>query len=134
MTKYCLETKCIQCCIETNMILSNRDIEIIETLGYMTGFFVSENKGWLQLKNSHGRCVFHNGNECTIYDHRPEGCSLYPVVYDKTNKKAILDDECQRRNCFSLTKTKVKQLTTLVCLLEKERTQRLSRKITKKAP
>ncbi len=116
------------------MILSNRDIETIETLGYMTGFFVSENKEWLQLKNSHGRCVFHKGNECTIYDHRPEGCRLYPVVYDKTNKKAILDDECPRRNCFSLSKTKVKQLTTLVCLLEKERTQRMRRKITKKAP
>ncbi len=116
------------------MLLSYRDIETIERLGYEKDSFVSEGKGWLQLKNHHGRCVFHNGNNCIIYDHRPEGCRLYPLVYDKTNKQVILDDECPQRHRFSLSATKAKQLTALVCILEKERTQRLRRKITRKVP
>lgn len=134
MTRCCLETKCIQCCLETNMLLSYRDIEIIEKLGHQKDFFVVEKEGWLQLRNHHGRCVFHNGNKCTIYNHRPEGCSLYPIVYDKTNKQAILDDECPQKTLFSLPKTKQEQLRTLVRLLQKERTQRLRRKITRKVP
>lgn len=127
MTLYCLEKKCIRCCIETNMFLSYHDIKAIEKLGYKKEFFVFENKGWLQLKNHNGRCVFHNGNKCTIYDQRPKGCSLYPIVYDKTNSKAILDDECPQQKYFSLSKTKVEQLLTLVQLLQKERTQRMNR-------
>lgn len=127
MALCCLEKKCIQCCIETNMLLSYHDIKGIEKLGYDKEFFVFENKRWLQLKNHNGRCVFHNGNKCTIYDQRPKGCSLYPIVYDKTSRKAILDDECPQKKCFSLSKKKVEQLLTLVHLLQKERTQRMRR-------
>ena len=133
MTRCCLETKCIQCCIETNMLLSYQDIETIEKIGYTKDFFVIEKKGWLQLKNLHGRCVFHNGNTCTIYDHRPEGCRLYPIVYDKTNRRTIIDDECPQRHCFSFSKTRASQLITLVRLLEEQRTQRMKKKTTKKA-
>lgn len=134
MTRCCLETKCIHCCIETNMLLSYHDIETIETLGYEKDFFVEEKNGWLQLKNHHGKCVFHNGNKCTIYNHRPEGCSLYPIVYDKTTKQAILDEDCPQKTLFSLSKTREQQLIGLVCLLQKERTQRMRRNITRKVP
>jgi Fe-S-cluster containining protein len=132
MSSVCLETKCIQCCIETNMILSYRDIENIQKQGYEQKFFVTEHDGWLQLKNDKGRCVFHNGTRCTIYHQRPEGCTLYPVVYDKDNQKAILDSECPQKHCFSLSKNKSQQLDNLVCLLEKERSDRTSQRTIKK--
>lgn len=122
----------MQCCIETNMILSYRDIENIQKQGYDSKFFVTEHDGWLQLKNDTGRCVFHNGTRCTIYHQRPEGCTLYPVVYDKDNQKAILDSECPHKQCFPLSKTKSQQLDNLVCQLEKERSDRTSQRTIKK--
>jgi Fe-S-cluster containining protein len=123
MSNCCLETKCIQCCIDTNMILSYHDIETIQNMGYDYQFFVSEHNNWLQLKNNKGRCVFHNGTQCTIYDKRPEGCTLYPVVYNKDTKSAILDSECPQRHCFHLIKSK-EQLFNLIATLEHERNQR----------
>jgi len=132
MTRCCLDTHCIRCCLETNMLLSSQDIETIEKLGYGKEFFVIEKNGWLQLRNHLGRCVFHNGNKCTIYNHRPKGCSLYPIVYEKTTKHAIRDDECPQKTRFPLSKTKEETLIALVDLLQKERTQRMNRKNTRK--
>jgi Fe-S-cluster containining protein len=128
MVNCCLESKCIRCCIETNMVLSYRDIENIQKMGYDRQFFVSENKGWLQLKNHQGHCVFHDGTRCNIYYHRPEGCTLYPVVYDKDSNGAILDNECPQKHCFSLSKAKSRKLDLLISILEKERTERTQSK------
>ncbi len=124
MPNCCLETKCIQCCTQTNMLLSYQDIEEIQKIGYDGAFFIQKHHGWLQLKNTDGRCVFHNGNTCTIYSQRPEGCTLYPVVYDNDHKAAILDSECPKKNCFQLSKPKAEQLYALVSRLEEERNQR----------
>jgi len=124
MTNCCLETKCSLCCIQTNMILTSQDIETIKKVGYPVKFFVSEQNGWLQLKNDKGRCVFHNGTFCVIYDHRPKGCVLYPVVYDNDHRCAILDRDCPQKHCFTLSDTKSEQLATLISLLEDERTER----------
>jgi Fe-S-cluster containining protein len=128
MSNCCLETKCMQCCVDTNMILSYRDIETIQKIGYDYHFFVSEHNGWLQLQNDKGRCVFHNGTQCTIYDKRPEGCTLYPMVYDKDLKSAILDSECPQRHCFPLVKSTEQQLFDLIATLERERNQRQKKK------
>jgi Fe-S-cluster containining protein len=128
MSKCCLETNCVICCRETNMLLSYNDIETIQKLGYKTEFFVVEHNGWLQLKNRNGRCVFHDGTKCTIYQHKPEGCDLYPVVYDNNEKKPILDNECPQRPCFQVSKEKSRQLILLIHLLKKERTNRLNKK------
>jgi len=128
MTNCCLETHCTHCCIKTNMVLTTHDIQIIEKLGYEARFFVSERNGWLQLKNNNGRCVFHNERVCTIYDHRPEGCVLYPVVYDMDHRMAILDSDCPQRHCFLLSDTKSEQLYHLISILEKEQVRRKKRK------
>jgi Fe-S-cluster containining protein len=114
------------------MVLTYRDIENIQKMGYDRQFFVSENKGWLQLKNRNGRCVFHDGTQCTIYHNKPEGCSLYPVVYNRDNKSAILDHECPQKHVFSLSKTKSQQLDILISILENERTERRQSKNFKK--
>jgi len=124
MSACCLRTRCNQCCRHTNMLLTTHDIERIASLGYVRSFFVEEHNGWLQLKNAYGRCVFHTGEHCSIYDHRPKGCLLYPVVYDADRRSAILDAECPQRQRFSLGGRKVRKLMLLISILHDERCQR----------
>jgi Fe-S-cluster containining protein len=106
------------------MLLTTRDIERIAGLGYHHTFFVEERNGWLQMKNAHGRCAFHTGEYCSIYDHRPEGCRLYPVVYNADRRCAILDAECPEKQRFSLGERKVCKLMLLISTLHDERSQR----------
>ena len=124
MSSCCLRTRCNQCCRHTNMLLTTRDIERIASLGYDRTFFVKEHNRWLQMKNAHGRCVFHTGERCSIYDHRPEGCMLYPVVYNADRRSAILDAECSQKQRFSLGERKVRKLMLLISTLHDERRQR----------
>jgi hypothetical protein len=106
------------------MVLTKKDIELIKKHGYDDAFFVCEHDGWFLLKNSEGRCVFHNGTQCCIYEFRPEGCSLYPVVFDKDTNTMILDSECPQKNLFPRSKQKETQLRHLVSVLEGERALR----------
>jgi uncharacterized protein len=128
MTTCCLETKCYLCCINTNMVLTTKDIYTIKKLGYEERFFVSEKNNWLELKNKNERCVFHDGTQCTIYDNRPEGCSLYPVVFNIDRHQAVLDSDCPQQQCFPITKEKTRRLNTLVRTLERERAERKKKK------
>lgn len=124
MNNICLDKKCIICCKETKMLLSEKDINRIKKLGYQYDFFVDTYDRWLQLKNKEGLCVFHNGIKCSIYKDRPEGCQLYPVIYDKDNKCAILDEECPHRTKFLINNSLRKKLYNLVLRVEKEKTKR----------
>lgn len=124
MKSCCMEYKCIKCCLETSMPLSNQDIERIQDLGFSTNFFVVECNGWLQLKNKDGKCVFHNGKLCSIYKDRPEGCKLYPIIYDKDANCAIFDEDCSHKDKFQMSKIAVEQLCSIVSRLESERAER----------
>lgn len=119
-----MDYKCIQCCVDTNMVLSNVDIEWIKELGFDTKFFVSENRGWLQLKNNNGRRVFHDSISCSIYEHRPEGCKLYPIIYDKDKNCAVFDEDCLHRHRFKRSNNTKQQLYNLISKLEAEKAQR----------
>jgi len=103
------------------MLLSDTDIKRIESLGFSRDFFVDNIEGWLKLKNKDGLCVFHNGMKCLIYEHRPEGCKLYPVIFDKDNNCAIIDEECAYRTNFLITRTLRKKLFHLISRIESER-------------
>jgi Fe-S-cluster containining protein len=65
------------------MILLREDIERIASLGFNAEEFVVYSKGFYRLKNIDGMCVFLNPKTrlCSIYDWRPKGCRLYPIVY-----------------------------------------------------
>jgi len=66
------------------MPLTKEDIERIEALGYVREYFVVEGKdGIPRLRNINGHCVFLDTatGKCRIYQHRPLGCRLYPLVY-----------------------------------------------------
>jgi len=127
MKSVCLDNKCIKCCKETKMLLSEKDIERIKKLGFSYEFFVDQINGWLQLKNREGLCVFHNGKQCAIYKNRPEGCQLYPLIYDKDNNCAVLDEECPYRTEFLRTNDLRKKLLSLVSRVEVERSKRIKK-------
>lgn len=123
MKSPCRYFNCIQCCKETVMLLSNADIKRIENLGFSRDSFVDDVEGWLQLKNQNGHCVFHDGMKCLIYAHRPEGCTLYPVIYNMDNDCAIIDEDCPYGSHFSISPAVRKQLFSLVSKIESERLQ-----------
>ncbi|KYK28878.1 hypothetical protein AYK20_06485 [Thermoplasmatales archaeon SG8-52-1] len=96
------------------MILSNNDIEKIQNIGYNKNFFVKRSDGWKKLKNKNGKCVFHNGKICMIYDQRPEGCKLYPLIFNIELKSAIIDSFCPYKNDFSFNLEDSKKLYDVI--------------------
>ena len=125
MKSCCMRYKCIQCCLETEMPLSNGDIEQIKGLGFDYDYFVVSRDGQLQLKNYGGRCVFNDGKQCLIYENRPEGCKLYPIVYDEDKNCAVLDEDCPHRNSFKISEVELGLVSFLVTKLKNERIQRM---------
>jgi len=103
------------------MLLSNNDIEKIEKKGYNRNYFVKSKKGWLKLKNKDRKCVFHNGKICLIYESRPEGCKLYPLIFNKEYKSAVVDDECPYRDILRFNLNDIKKLYKLILKIESER-------------
>ncbi len=107
------------------MLLLEEDVKRIAGLGFKEQFFAWGSDGYKVLKNSSaGRCVFHDGKQCTIYENRPEGCKLYPVVYDEGLMLPLKDELCPYRDEFAMPwKTKVELRNTFQKLVS----ERLSR-------
>ena len=103
---HCL--RCGFCCRKTEMLLSAEDINRLEGEGYRQGFFALLDKdGYARLRNEQNHCVFFNIEDlrCTVYQSRPLGCRLYPVIYDE--QKGITID----RICRTKGKLQEKQIT-----------------------
>jgi hypothetical protein len=96
---------CLRCCLDAKMPLSSSDIARIKDLGFSEDFFTLRKNGNRQLKNVSGRCVFHDGQRCVIYNHRPEGCRLYPAILNEEIGMAVLDSYCPHHGQFQLTPT-----------------------------
>ena len=124
MKNPCLKHGCILCCLETEMLLTDDDIERIEHLGHHRDDFMIDDDGWLVMKNSDGKCVFHDGKICRIYDSRPDGCRLYPVIFDDDDKCAFLDPDCPHTDEFKISETNGSAVVSLVDKLENERSRR----------
>ena len=122
----CLRHKCNLCCVETKMPLSRSDIKRILKMGYsLKDFAVKTAEGW-QLKNRSGRCVFLGEGGCKIYPYRPEGCRVYPLVYDEASGTAVLDDLCPYKDEFKVSDRDIERLFNLLLLLEKERRKNIA--------
>ena len=126
MKSPCIDLICIQCCKNTHMILSKKDVDRIQSLGFSYDFFCDIHDGWLQLKNKEGLCVFHDSKKCLIYENRPEGCQLYPVIYDSDNECAIFDKECPHQSKFIISAHLKNKLFNLVSRVISERSQRMN--------
>lgn len=98
--------ECGKCCMETEMILSEEDINLIlknsiNSLEKEEFVFLNVG-GYYQLKNVDNHCIFLDPvlKLCKIYKHRPQGCRFYPMIYDVEKKRCIIDKECPRPNLF----------------------------------
>lgn len=125
MKNWYLQYECIKCCLNTKMPLSTSDIERIRGLGFSENTFVTKRNGELRLRNLNERCVFHNGQRCTIYNDRPEGCRLYPAIFDENKGRAVLDGYCPHHKEFQLTSTISCKVVELLRKLDAERKRRL---------
>ena len=116
----CMIHNCVECCIETRMPLSRIDIKRISRQGYKLKDFVVKRKRERRLKNSNGRCVFLGDNGCKIYSFRPEGCRLYPLVYNENNGKAVVHDLCPYGHEFKVSRDDIENLHVLFKKLYKK--------------
>jgi len=107
------------------MMLLEEDVKRIVELGYAESYFVRLSDGFKILKNSKaGRCVFHDGKACTIYENRPKGCRLYPIIFDEDRKLAVKDNLCPHRSEFRVSAEARAELSGVYSRLISEKTDR----------
>jgi Fe-S-cluster containining protein len=105
---------CGKCCLETEMILSQQDIELIKNCHPVNlrkqDFVFKSNNDQFQLKNIKGHCVFldYDSKNCSIYKYRPQGCRFYPLIFDMNEEKCRLDEDCPKNNLFYEDKKNLK--------------------------
>jgi Fe-S-cluster containining protein len=112
--------RCGECCKETEMLLSNEDIERLERKGYNRDYFVRFDKeGYAVLRNQSGVCVFFDTEKqvCRERKSRPLGCRIYPVMLDE-NKGIVVDALCPVKDAIT-EKQKAKRGKKVVKLLQK---------------
>jgi Fe-S-cluster containining protein len=98
---HCL--RCGVCCKETEMLLSEKDIERLERKGYTREFFVRfDSEGYATLRNQRGHCVFYDPQKrrCKVRASRPLGCRIYDedigIVVDSICPSRSSVDEKQK--------------------------------------
>ena len=117
----CMDHGCVKCCLDTEMLLLKDDVERIVGLGFKETFFSVKSGGFISLRNTDGRCVFHDGEKCTIYSGRPFGCRLYPVIFDVGSNSPVIDKMCPFNMKFSLSFKVRNELSRLYHKLISER-------------
>jgi len=101
---------CGICCEKTEMLLAEADIKCLEKAGYTRKKFVCyDKKSFAKLQNHRGYCVFYDTEKrrCKVYEYRPVGCRVYPVIYS-IEEGVIIDDLCPMKNTVSTTELKRK--------------------------
>ena len=113
----CRKHGCSYCCRGTEMSLTNDDIRRIEDSGKRE-FYHPDRR---ELKNIDGRCFFLDevGN-CEIYDIRPRGCRLYPLIMALPMMQPVLDEDCPHRSEFGIDPEEVMDLRDLIGELMEE--------------
>ncbi|MFC1803089.1 YkgJ family cysteine cluster protein [Thermoproteota archaeon] len=115
----CRTQSCSKCCVNTHMPLTRIDIKRISKQGYRYKDFVIRRKRERYLKNLNGRCFFLGDNGCNIYSHRPDGCRLYPLVYNENTSQVVIHDLCQYGNMFKVSRDDIENLHSLIKNLNK---------------
>ena len=86
--------RCGLCCVDTEMILTPSDIARLEALGFRREYFAVSDGRFYRLKNVDGHCVFFRDGRCIVYEYRPIGCSMYPIVIDLESGEVVVDTAC----------------------------------------
>ena len=111
--------RCGSCCKETEMLLSNEDIERLRRRGYDRDIFVRfDEKRYALLCNQNGNCVFFDPAKRTCKEraNRPSGCRIYPVMLDE-DQGIVIDEICPAKDTIS-EKQKAKKGKKVLKLLE----------------
>ena len=119
-----MEHDCHACCVDTVMTLTLEDVNRLTGLGFR-GFYRENEAGDLQIVNVAGHCVFLENGRCRVYDHRPEGCWLYPLVLDVDDDAAILHEFCPYRDEFTFGGDDEQRLRESIATEDAERRERL---------
>lgn len=131
----CITAGCSRCCHDTEMLLSNDDVLRLSLERPGEDFWFQADDGYLQLKTRDGPaaagarhpdqkpCWFlGDDGHCTVHEARPEGCRLYPAVWDVDLGRARLDDEeCPHTDGFRLTRFIGPAVAALAKRLQAER-------------
>jgi len=85
------------------MILTTQDIYRLLNLGIPWNSFVEYRDGHYRLKNVDKHCVFLDptSGKCLIYNFRPLGCRIYPIIYDR-DKGFLIDERCPAKDTISV--------------------------------
>ena len=102
------------------MPLSSEDLNRIEKLGYKRVDFAVRIRGEMRLRNQGRNCFFLADGKCKIYTSRPEGCRLYPLVYDEETYKFVNDSLCPYGSHFKVNHEDKERLKHLLKKLERE--------------
>ena len=121
----CLLHNCNKCCLETEMPLTKKDVVRIRKKGYKTDEFVIEKDGELHLRNRMKKCFFLKEGRCSIYEDRPEGCRIYPLIYDSDLRKFVNDELCPNRSEFNVEEANKDRIRLLLRRVEREKARRL---------
>lgn len=80
-------TQCANCCRVATAKVTERDVERLSKYLHIKPARVladyvmeSEEEGHILRRDEETGCVFLSGNECTVYDARPESCQRFPNV------------------------------------------------------
>jgi hypothetical protein len=140
----CRDLGCSACCHDVEMLLTDADVARIAAARPGIDFHFQADDGYLQLRTRHGRpaagahaapgaaprpCIFlASDGACTIHAVRPEGCRLYPAVWDDALRGAELDaDYCPHTDRFILDDATTAAVRSLAGRLHQERRARLPR-------
>jgi len=107
------------------MPLTKKDVVRIRKKGYKTDEFTYEKDGELHLRNRMKKCFFLKEGRCSIYEDRPEGCRIYPLIYDSDSRKFITDELCPHRSEFKVEEGDKDRLKSLLRRVEKEKARRI---------
>jgi len=108
------------------MTLTGADVSRLEAAGF-TRFTEQRPNGDIQLKNHDGGCIFLDGGRCEVYEVRPEGCRLYPLILDLGLNRVVRDKVCPHREEFSMDPDRIDRLRRSVAREGDEARKRLGR-------
>lgn len=125
----CLARGCSACCHDTQMPLTEADVARLEALGHRREEFTrpsTDGRGWPQLRTREADaegaprpCFFLRDGRCSVYEHRPEGCRVYPFVLTEDGKLAR-DEDCPHRDEFPHDPSARRRLARVVWTLDAE--------------
>jgi len=110
----CRAHGCNLCCVDTRMPLCREDVARLRALGFKVRDFVYGYGRRRVLRNVGGRCFFLGEEGCTVYSDRPEGCRLYPLVYNEGRRRGVLDSCCPHRDEFTVEEGDRETLRSLI--------------------